>query len=74
LVLWPQGISSVSPEDKQMPIWLIGKTLKSPVSSNDALPPDLSEKILQCILNGSPYPRYRYGDAAGEDGSGGRKK
>lgn len=49
----------LSPADKQMPIWLLGKALKSPVSSNKgALPPDLSAKILQSILKGSPYPRY----------------
>lgn len=48
----------LSPEDKQMPIWLLVKALKSPVASKDALPPDLSTKILQSILKGAPYPRY----------------
>lgn len=48
----------LSPNDKQIPIWLIGKVLKSPVATKDALPPDLSVKILQSILKGSPYPRY----------------
>ena len=48
----------LSPEDKQMPIWLLVKALKSPVASKDALPPDLSTKMLQSILNGAPYPRY----------------
>ena len=48
----------LSPADKQMPIWLIGKALKSPIASKDPLPPDLSTKILQSILCGSPYPRF----------------
>lgn len=48
----------LSTEDKQIPIWLLGKALKSPVASTDALPPDLSAKILQSILKGAPYPRY----------------
>jgi CRISPR-associated protein Csd1 len=48
----------LSPKDKQMPIWLLLKSLKSPVKSKDALPPDLSVKILQSILKGTPYPRY----------------
>lgn len=47
----------LSPEDKQIPIWLLIKSLKSPVASKDALPPDLSAKILQSILGGTPYPR-----------------
>ncbi|QNK39721.1 type I-C CRISPR-associated protein Cas8c/Csd1 [Caproicibacter fermentans] len=48
----------LSPADKQMPIWLISKALKSPIASKDPLPPDLSTKILQSILRGSPYPRF----------------
>jgi CRISPR-associated protein Csd1 len=48
----------LSPADKQIPIWLIGKALKSPIASKDPLPPDLSTKILQSILHGSPYPRF----------------
>lgn len=48
----------LSPADRQMPIWLIGKALKSPIASKDPLPPDLSVKILQSILRGSPYPRF----------------
>ncbi|HCM22908.1 MAG TPA: type I-C CRISPR-associated protein Cas8c/Csd1 [Ruminococcaceae bacterium] len=48
----------LSPKDKQMPIWLLLKSLKSPVTSKNALPPDLSVKILQSILKGTPYPRY----------------
>lgn len=48
----------LSPADKQIPLWLLGKALKSPVASKDALPPDLSAKILQSILKGTPYPRY----------------
>lgn len=48
----------LSPADKQMPIWLIGKALKSPIASKDPLPPDLSVKILQSILRGSSYPRF----------------
>lgn len=48
----------LAPTDKQIPIWLIGKALKSPIASNDALPPDLSTQILQSILTGSPYPRF----------------
>ena len=48
----------LSPKDKQMPIWLLIKTLKSPVAAKYALPPDLSVKILQSILKATPYPRY----------------
>lgn len=48
----------LSPADKQIPIWLIGKELKSPIASKDPLPPDLSAKIMQSILHGSPYPRF----------------
>lgn len=48
----------LSPEDKQISIWRIGKALKSPIASKETLPPDLSAKILQSILRGSPYPRY----------------
>lgn len=48
----------LSPNDKQIQIWMIGKELKSPVATGDALPPDLSVKILQSILKGSPYPHY----------------
>ncbi|WP_101908721.1 type I-C CRISPR-associated protein Cas8c/Csd1 [Marasmitruncus massiliensis] len=48
----------LSPEDKQIPIWLLVKALKSPVVSRDALPPNLSAKILQSILKDAPYPRY----------------
>lgn len=48
----------LSPADKQIPIWLIGKALKSPIASKDPLPPDLTVKILQSILRGSPYPRF----------------
>lgn len=47
----------LAPDDKQIPIWLLVKELKSPKSSKDALPPDLSVKILQSILSGAPYPR-----------------
>lgn len=50
----------LSPEDKQLPIRTLIQALKSPVASNDALPPDLSAKILQSILNGTPYPRYLF--------------
>lgn len=50
----------LSPEDKQLSIRTLVQALKSPVASNDALPPDLSTKILQSILNGSPYPRYLF--------------
>lgn len=48
----------LSPKDKQIPVWLLGKALKSPVASKDALPPDLSARILQSVLKGTPYPRY----------------
>lgn len=48
----------LSPDDPQMPFWLLNKALKSPISSNDTLPPDLSVKILESILNDTPYPRY----------------
>lgn len=48
----------LSPADKQIPVWFIGKELKSPVASKDPLPPDLSAKIMQSILHGSPYPRF----------------
>ena len=48
----------LSPSDKQMPLWLFSKALKSPIASQDALPPDLSTKILQSIINGTPYPRF----------------
>lgn len=48
----------LSPDDPQMPFWLLNKALKSPISSNDTLPPDLSVKILESILNATPYPRY----------------
>ena len=47
----------LSPADKQMPLWLFRKALQSPVATKDALPPDLSTKILQSILNDVPYPR-----------------
>lgn len=48
----------LSPSDRQMPLWLIGKVLKSPISSNEKLPPDLAAKILHSVLSGSPYPRF----------------
>lgn len=48
----------LSPDDKQIPIWLLGKALKSPISSKDTLPPDLSTKLLQSILKDIPYPHF----------------
>lgn len=48
----------LSPEDRQLPLWQIVKALKSPVATKDVLPPDLSAKMMQSILNGTPYPRY----------------
>jgi CRISPR-associated protein Csd1 len=37
-------------------LWMIKEQLKSPVSGGD-LPPDITTKLLQCILNGTPFPQ-----------------
>ena len=49
---------SLSPKDKPISLGSIFYTLKSPKSDNDAVPPDLSAKILTAILHGTPYPEY----------------
>lgn len=50
----------LSPSDKQIPVWLLIKALKSPVASNETLPSDLSVKILHSILSGAPYPGFMF--------------
>lgn len=55
---------SFSPDDRQITILQICKELKSPKSTrakksaHDTISSDLTAKILQSILTGSPYPRY----------------
>ena len=48
---------SFSDKDKQLPVWLIIKSLKSPVADTQ-ISPDLQVKLLKSILNGTPYPKY----------------
>ncbi|MBQ8495987.1 MAG: type I-C CRISPR-associated protein Cas8c/Csd1 [Clostridia bacterium] len=48
----------LSEDDKQLSLWGILRTLKSPKSDNDTIPPDLSAKLLTAILHGTPYPEY----------------
>ncbi len=45
------------PEDKPLSLWQMQTALKSPKSSGD-LPPDLGVKLLESVLNGTPYPRF----------------
>lgn len=48
----------INSNDPAIPLWQLTKELKSPKSSTDSLPPDLSTKILTSILNDRPYPEY----------------
>lgn len=47
----------LSPDDKQIPIWLVEKELKSHTSETEDNP-DLSMKMLRSIIDGTPYPYY----------------
>lgn len=48
----------INNNDPAIPLWQLAKELKSPKSSDESLPPDLSTKILMSILNNRPYPEY----------------
>lgn len=47
----------LSPTDRQLAFWQIEKELQSPVADTD-ISPDLNVKMLQSILDNSPYPLY----------------
>ena len=45
-------------DDNKITMWQITNELKSPKSKEDAVPPDLSAKLLTAILKNRPYPEY----------------
>ena len=47
---------SFSPEDKQLPLWMIDRALQSPLT-NDAVDPALQAKLLLAVIKGTPYPQ-----------------
>lgn len=46
----------ISPKYKPVPLWRIKRELISPKSSNDVVDPSLTAKMLDSVINGTPYP------------------
>lgn len=47
---------SFSPEDRQLSLWEIDRTLQSPLT-NEAVDPALQAKLLLAVIKGTPYPQ-----------------